>query len=50
MRMLYHHLIRQPEASVKLLAPRVLLSSNLEAYLYRDSDKNEAEEGEDDRA
>ena len=49
-RMLYHHLIRQPEASVKLLAPRVLLSSNLEAYLYRDSDKNEAEEGEDDRA
>jgi ABC-type sugar transport system substrate-binding protein len=46
-RMLYNHLIRQPNADVKLLAPRVLLSSNLQAYLF---DKPEAEEGEDDHA
>jgi len=46
-RMLYKHLIRQPDGDVKLLAPRVLLSSNLQAYLF---DKPEAEEGEDDHA
>ena len=46
-RMLYRYLIRQPDEDVKLLAPRVLLSSNLAAYLYRDAEKTEAEEGEE---
>jgi ABC-type sugar transport system substrate-binding protein len=36
LRLLYHHIIRQPDDTVQLIAPQVLLSSNLEAYLHED--------------
>lgn len=35
-RMLYHHIAKQPDHTVQLIPPQVLLSSNLEAYLYDD--------------
>ncbi len=35
-RMLYHHITKQPDHTIQLIPPQVLLSSNLEAYLYDD--------------
>ena len=36
LRLLYHHIIRQPDDTVQHIAPQVLLSSNLDAYLHED--------------
>ncbi len=33
-RMLYHHITKQPDHTVQLIPPQILLSSNLDAYLY----------------